>query len=76
MMITGYPDNQILTVLNRYIPTAAALGGMIIGLLSIFSDLIGVIGSGTGILLSVSIVYGYYEKLVKDKKGNMKEEVF
>lgn len=49
---------------------------MIIGLISIFSDLIGVIGSGTGILLSVSIIYGYYEKLVKDKKGNMKEEVF
>lgn len=72
MMISGYQDNQVLTVLNRYIPVAAALGGMIIGLLSIFSDLIGVIGSGTGILLSVSIVYGYYEKLVKDKKGNMK----
>lgn len=71
-MISGYQDNQVLTVLNRYIPVAAALGGMIIGLLSIFSDLIGVIGSGTGILLSVSIVYGYYEKLVKDKKGNMK----
>jgi protein transport protein SEC61 subunit alpha len=72
MMISGYPDNQVLAVLNRNIPVAAALGGMIIGLLSIFSDLIGVIGSGTGILLSVSIVYGYYEKLVKDKKGNMK----
>jgi preprotein translocase subunit SecY len=34
-----------------------------------------VIGSGTGILLSVSIIYGYYEKLVKDKK-KMREEVF
>lgn len=72
MMISGYQDNQVLTVLNRYIPVAAALGGMIIGLLSIFSDLIGVIGSGTGILLSVSIVYGYYEKLVLNKKSNMK----
>ena len=72
MMISGYPDNQVLTVLNKYIPVAAACGGMIIGLISIFSDLIGVIGSGTGILLSVSIVYGYYEKLVKDKKGNTK----
>lgn len=72
MMISGYQDNQVLTVLNRYIPVAAALGGMIIGLLSILSDLIGVIGSGTGILLSVSIVYGYYEKLVLNKKGNMK----
>ena len=72
MMISGYQDNQILVVLNRYIPVAAACGGMIIGLISIFSDLIGVIGSGTGILLAVSIVYGYYEKLVKDKKGNTK----
>ncbi len=72
MMITGYPDNQVLTVLKKYIPVAASCGGMIIGLISIFSDLIGVIGSGTGILLSVSIVYGYYEKLVKDKKTNTK----
>jgi protein transport protein SEC61 subunit alpha len=54
--------------LNRYIPIAAILGGMCIGLISIFADLLGAIGSGTGILLSVSILYGYYEKIVKDKK--------
>lgn len=41
---------------------------MCIGLISIFADLLGAIGSGTGILLSVSILYGYYEKIVKDKK--------
>ena len=76
MMISGYPESQMLSVLNRYIPVAAACGGMIIGLISIFSDLVGVIGSGTGILLSVSIIYGYYEKIVKDKKGNRREEVF
>ena len=61
--------------MNKYIPTAAYLGGMIIGLISIFSDLMGAIGSGTGILLSVSIIYGYYEKLVKEKKNYQKEEV-
>lgn len=60
MMVSGYRDNEVMTVLNKYIPVAAACGGMIIGLISIFSDLIGVIGSGTGILLSVSIIYGYY----------------
>ena len=76
MMISGYPDSEILNVLNKYIPIAAACGGMIIGLISIFSDLVGVIGSGTGILLSVSIIYGYYEKLMKDKKGTKKEEVY
>jgi protein transport protein SEC61 subunit alpha len=68
MMISGYTDYETLKVLNRNIPIAASCGGMLIGLISIFSDLIGVIGSGTGILLSVSIIYGYYEKLVKDKK--------
>jgi protein transport protein SEC61 subunit alpha len=46
---------------------------MLIGLISIFSDLMGAIGSGTGILLAVSIIYGYYEKLVKEKKSNQKE---
>jgi protein transport protein SEC61 subunit alpha len=75
MMISGYQESSTTQVLNKYIPTAAALGGMLIGLISIFSDLMGAIGSGTGILLAVSIIYGYYEKLVKEKKGNQREEV-
>jgi protein transport protein SEC61 subunit alpha len=65
MTISGYQDSSTVQVLNKYIPVAAACGGMIIGLISIFSDLVGAIGSGTGILLAVSIIYGYYEKLVK-----------
>lgn len=60
MSIAGHQDISTINVLNKYIPVAAALGGMIIGLISIFSDLVGAIGSGTGILLSVSIIYGYY----------------
>ena len=39
--------------LNRYIPIAAAFGGMCIGLLTILADLLGAVGSGTGILLAV-----------------------
>ena len=34
--------------LNRYIPTAAAFGGMCIGALTIIADFMGAIGSGTG----------------------------
>jgi len=60
MSIAGHQDASSIQVLNKYIPVAAALGGMVIGLISIFSDLVGAIGSGTGILLSVSIIYGYY----------------
>lgn len=73
MMIAGYQQTSTTQVLNKYIPTAASLGGMLIGLISIFSDLMGAIGSGTGILLAVSIIYGYYQKLVKEKKTNQRE---
>jgi len=73
MTIKGYQEISTVQALNKYIPVAAYLGGMLIGLISIFSDLMGAIGSGTGILLAVSIIYGYYEKLVKEKKTNQKE---
>jgi len=43
--------------LNIYIPTAAAFGGVCIGALSIFADFMGAIGSGTGILLAITIIY-------------------
>ena len=43
--------------LKRIIPTAAALGGAVLGLLSVAADLMGAIGSGTGILMAVTIIY-------------------
>lgn len=43
--------------LKRVVPTAAALGGAILGLLSVVADLMGAIGSGTGILMAVTIIY-------------------
>ena len=58
--------------LNRYIPVAAAFGGMCIGALTIIADLFGAIGSGTGILLAVTIVYQYFESYEKEKnQGTM-----
>lgn len=42
--------------LPRYIPTAAAFGGLCIGALSVLADFLGAIGSGTGILLAVTII--------------------
>lgn len=46
MSIVGRRDTSIIRELNRYIPTAAALGGMCIGLLTIVADFMGAIGSG------------------------------
>jgi protein transport protein SEC61 subunit alpha len=53
--------------LNRYIPNAAAFGGMAIGMLTILADFMGAIGSGTGILLAVTIIYQYFEQYYKEK---------
>ena len=51
--------------LKRVVPTAAALGGAILGLLSVVADLMGAIGSGTGILMAVTIIYGCTSLLLR-----------
>jgi protein transport protein SEC61 subunit alpha len=71
MMMPGYRDSDLPKVLNRYIPTAAAFGGACIGALTIVADFLGAIGSGTGILLAVTIIYQYFEMVCKEKEqGN------
>ena len=40
---------------------------MCIGLLTIFADFMGAIGSGTGILLAVTIIYEYFEEMKKSE---------
>ena len=62
MMISGSSkDSSLYKQLNKLIPIAAIFGGMCIGFLSVLSDLLGTIGSGTGMLLVVNIIYGYFE---------------
>ena len=43
------------------------LGGLCIGALSVSADFLGAIGSGTGILLAVTIIYQYFEIFVKEQ---------
>mmetsp|Transcript_9516 Transcript_9516/g.14130 ORF Transcript_9516/g.14130 Transcript_9516/m.14130 type:complete len:474 (+) Transcript_9516:93-1514(+) len=72
MIFKGYRETSLLHVLDMYIPTAAAFGGMCIGMLTIVADFLGAIGSGTGILLAVTIIYQYFEMVYKEKEqGNM-----
>merc|ERR1711939_1072048 len=71
MMMPGYRESDLPRVLNRYIPTAATFGGACIGALTILDDFLGAIGSGTGILLAVTIIYQYFEIVYKEKEqGN------
>jgi preprotein translocase subunit SecY len=42
-----------------------------VGLIAALSDFVGVFGSGTGILLSVGIIYQYYEVLMQERATEM-----
>ena len=76
MVMKGHRDSAMVHVLNRYIPTAAAFGGMCIGALSVIADFLGAIGSGTGILLAVTIIYQYYEMFTKEQVDSMGALIF
>ena len=54
LVMAGHRDMSMYRELKRVIPTAAAFGGAVIGLLSVSSDLMGALGSGTSILLAVT----------------------
>lgn len=70
MVMKGHRDSSIVHVLNRYIPTAAAFGGMCIGALTMLADFMGAIGSGTGILMAVTIIYQYFETFAKEQANS------
>jgi protein transport protein SEC61 subunit alpha len=44
---------------------------MCIGALTVIADFLGAIGSGTGILLAVTIIYQYYEMFAKEQAEGM-----
>jgi len=67
MVMKGHRETAIVHVLNKYIPTAAAFGGMCIGALTVIADFMGAIGTGTGILLAVTIIYQFYEAFMKEQ---------
>ncbi|MEM4700187.1 MAG: preprotein translocase subunit SecY [Candidatus Nezhaarchaeales archaeon] len=58
-------------LLQRYIFVLTVLSGLLIGLLAVFADLLGAIGGGTGILLSVSILYQYYQIMARERAAEM-----
>jgi protein transport protein SEC61 subunit alpha len=76
LMIEGMREETMVKHLNRYIPTAAAFGGVCIGALSIFADFMGAIGSGTGILLAITIIYQYFEQIAKEKEKGADTFIF
>ncbi|MCX8166620.1 MAG: preprotein translocase subunit SecY [Candidatus Micrarchaeota archaeon] len=62
--VRGYrADPRIMeSFLNRYIPAITLLGSAFVGMLAAFADLLGAFGTGTGILLTVSIFARLHEQ--------------
>lgn len=71
MVMKGHRDSALIHVLNHYISTAAAFGGMCIGALLVIADFMGAIRTGTGIILSVTIIFQFYKAFVKEQKEGM-----
>ncbi len=65
LQIPGFRrDPRMLeTILNKYIFPLTVLGAFSVGLLAGLADLTGALGTGTGILLTVGILYKMYEQM-------------
>jgi len=58
-------------VLDRYIPALTVMGGAFVGFLAAFADLTNAIGTGTGLLLTVMIVYQLYEQITSQHSDDI-----
>lgn len=69
MFIPGFRRDPrvVQQVLDRYIPTITILGSAFVGILAGVADLTNALGTGTGILLTVGIIYRLYEELAKQQ---------
>jgi preprotein translocase SecY subunit len=69
VQIPGFrKSNQpVEALLSKYIPSVTIIGSMILGALAGISDVLGVFGSGIGILLMVDILINYYQQLVREQ---------
>ena len=60
-------NQPVESLLAKYIPSVTIIGSAILGALAGLSDVLGVFGSGIGILLMVDILINYYQQLVREQ---------
>ncbi len=60
-------NQPIENLLEKYIPSVTIIGSIILGLIAGVSDVLGVFGTGIGILLMVDILINYYQQLVREQ---------
>ncbi len=75
LQIPGHRRGQatIEKLMEGYIPKIALMGGAILGVLCVLSNMFGTLGqaSGTGLLLAVSIAYRLYEDVASEQMMEM-----
>jgi len=75
MQIPGFRRNPqvVEKVMERYIPQVTVIGGALVGLLAVMTNMLGSIGnvSGEGLLLTVSITYKLYEEIAEEQMMEM-----
>jgi len=73
LQIPGFRrDPRILErVLNRYIPYVTFLGSLTLAIVAVLADFLGALGTGTGILLTVGILYRLYEEIAREQATEM-----
>ncbi|MDR2829708.1 MAG: preprotein translocase subunit SecY [Methanobrevibacter sp.] len=62
---------QLKKMLKKYVPALTVLGGAFVGLLAFGADLTNAAGGGTGVLLTVGIVYKLYEEIAQEQLMDM-----
>ncbi len=73
LQIPGFrKDERVLErLLNRYIWPLTIMGAVVVGFLASMADLTGALTSGTGLLLTVMIVYKLYEDIARQHMMDM-----
>jgi|SRR3989339_564035 len=73
LQIPGFrKDPRVLeSILKRYIMPLTIMGGVAIGLLASFANLLGALTSGTAILLAVMIMYQMYQNIAQQHAMDM-----
>ncbi len=73
LQIPGFrKDSRVLErLLDRYIGPLTVMGGLAIGILAAVADLAGALANGTGILLTVMIIFNLYEEIAKQHMMDM-----
>lgn len=73
MQIPGFrADKRVIQkVLERYIPQLTVVSAVAVGLVAVLADLTGALGTGTGILLTVGILYRMYEEIKKEQMNEL-----